>query len=407
MAKRRGNNEGTILQMPNGKWRVQFTLQGHRLSFTAKSRQACLDWIRHTQNQIDDGLNYASAKVKLGRYLDDWLVAEKGAMRPSTWSHYSQLCRMYIAPNIGNIILKDLKTAHLRVLYVRLQDQDVGIPTVMKIHKLMHSALRAAVDDGIIIRNPVSSAHPPKESEVKRKILSEDQASQFLAAVDGHRWVALFHLALATGMRRSELLGLRWENLDWIEHTIRIEWQLSKSPNSSAMFQPLKTKSSKRTVPIGEQIIQVLRDHYERQRLMRIAAGNKWIDYDLIFTNEIGGPICASYMIQVFKRLLPPGLPRIRFHDCRHSAASIMINNGIPATAVASILGHSKISMTFDTYSHSTDSQQRNAATLIDNLITPIKLHSNCTQLHPVGQNATEIDEVLPYMAENLNISPK
>jgi integrase len=353
------------------------------LSFTAKSRQACQDWIRHTQNQIDDGLTYASAKVKLFKYLEDWLAAEKAAMRISTSSSYSSLLRMYINPNIGNIILKDLRTPHLRALYIHLQDQNVGIPTVRKVHKLLHSALRAAVEDGMIIRNLVTFAHPPREPETERKILSEDQASQFLAAVTGHRWEALFHLALATGMRRGELLGLRWENLDWIEHTIRIDKQLSKSPNSSAMFLPLKTKSSKRTIPIGDQSIQVLRDQYERQRLQRIAAGSLWIDHDLIFTNAEGGPICASYMIQVFKRLLPPGLPRIRFHDLRHTAATIMINNGIPAPTVASILGHSKISMTFDTYSHSTNSQQRHAAALIDDLIIPIKLHPNCTRSAP------------------------
>ena len=379
--------------MPNGKWRVQFTLQGNRLSFTAKSRQACQEWIRQTQNQIDDGMTYASAKVKLDEYLEDWLVTEKAAMRPSTWSHYSQLLRMYIVPNIGNITLKDLRTAHIKGLYVSLQNQNVGKPTIRKIHKLMHSALRAATETGMIVRNPVSFAHPPTEAETERKILTEDQSSQFLAAITGHRWEALFFVALSTGMRRSELLGLRWKNLDWIERTIRIDKQLSKTPNSSAMFQPLKTKSSKRIIEIGEQTIQVLRDHYERQRLMRLAAGDQWIDHGLIFTNSKGGPICASNMTRIFKQLLPLGLPGIRFHDLRHTSASILINNGVPATAVARRLGHSKISTTYDMYSHSTDKLQRDAAALIDARITPIKLHPNCTQLHLLGHNATGIDE--------------
>ncbi len=253
-------------------------------------------------------------------------------------------------------------------------------------------------------RNPVSFARPPRESETKRKILSEDQASQFLAAINGHRWEALFHLALASGIRRSEILGLCWEHLDWVERTIRIDEQLSKTPNSSAMFQPLKTQSSKRTIPIGEQTVQVLRDHCERQRLQRIEAGNKWIDNDLIFTNNKGGPICASHMVRVFKQLLPLGLPGIRFHDLRHSAASIMINNGIPATAVASLLGHSKTSTTLNTYSHSTDKLQRDAAALIASRITPIKLHSNCTQLHLPGQIATDNDEMAIEIADNVTI---
>jgi integrase len=149
---------------------------------------------------------------------------------------------------------------------------------------------------------------------------------------------------------------------------------------------------------LGVEVIEV---HLNFKYMLLAASLN------LHFTNAEGGPICASYMIQVFKRLLPPGLPRIRFHDLRHTAATIMINNGIPAPTVASILGHSKISMTFDTYSHSTDSQQRRAAALIDDLITPIKLHSNCTQLHSVSQNATEIDESKSVMAENPVKTPK
>jgi integrase len=403
MAKRRGNNEGTLFQMPNGKWRVQLTLQGHRLSFTAKSRQACQEWIRQTQNQIDDGMTYASAKIKLMNYLEDWLVTEKSVMRPSTWSHYSQLLRMYIAPNIGNITLKDLRTAHIKGLYVQLQNQNVGKPTIRKIHKLMHSAINAAIEDGLMARNPVSFAHPPKEAETERKVLTESQASQFLASIARHRLEALLHLALSTGMRRGELLGLQWENLDWIERTINIEKQLSKPPYSSGLFQPLKTKSSRRIVAIGEPTILVLREHYEQQRLMRLRAGNRWIENGLIFTNSKGGPLCPSHMTRVFKQLLPAGFPQICFHSLRHTAATIMINNNLPVTPVSKQLGHARKSTTYDMYVHSTDKLQREAAELLDSLITPIKLHPNCTQLPSSPQNATEYDEIAVESREIIN----
>jgi integrase len=267
----------------------------------------------------------------------------------------------------------------------------------------MHSAINAAIEDGLMARNPVSYAHPPKEAETEMKVLTESQASQFLASITGHRLEALLHLALSTGMRRGELLGLQWENLDWIERTINVEKQLSKPPYSSGLFQPLKTKSSRRIVAVGEPTILVLREHYEQQRLMRLRAGNRWIENGLIFTNSKGGPLCPSHMTRVFKQLLPTGFPRIRFHDLRHTAATIMINNNLPVTPVSKQLGHARKSTTYDMYVHSTDKLQFEAAELLDSLITPIKLHPNCTQLHSSPQNATEYDEIAVESREIIN----
>jgi integrase len=204
------------------------------------------------------------------------------------------------------------------------------------------------------------------------KVLDEGQVSQFLISILGHRWEALFYLAIATGMRRGELLGLKWEDIDWLKQTVKVARQIRPGGQS---FQPLKTRFSRRTIMIGAKTIQVLRDHYERQQDIRKAAGRKWVENDLVFTNTHGGPLCANHMTQVFQELLEAcGLPKIRFHDLRHTAASLMLNNGIPPIVVSRRLGHSKASTTLDVYGHLLDGMQNEAASLMDDLITTVKL---------------------------------
>jgi integrase len=372
MARRRGNNEGCLHQKANGSWKAAVMLQGRRLSKTCKTRKEAQEWLRLTFSQIDNGLTFASTKIKLAEYLADWLATEKTIMRQSTWSHYSQLTSAYIIPNVGKITLRDLRTEHIQKLYNCLGGQGVGAPTIQKIHKLLRSAVGNAAKTGTIPRNPVAFAHPPAGSVSEMKILDDSQVSQFLISIIGHRWEALYYLAIATGMRRGELLGLKWEDIDWLKQTVKVERQIRPGDQS---FQPLKTRFSRRTITIGAKTIQVLHDHYERQQKTRKNSGSKWVENSLVFTNTHGGPLCANHMTRVFQELLEAcGLPKIRFHDLRHTAASLMLNNGIPPIVVSRRLGHSKASTTLDVYGHLIDSMQEEAATLMDNLVTPVKL---------------------------------
>jgi integrase len=384
MAKRRGNNEGSISPRSNGTWRAQVTIQGQRLSFTAKTRRECQEWIKQTQKLVDNGITFAGCRQCLADHLTGWLSNEEPAMRRKTMMHYSQLIRDYVVPYIGQITLGNLRTWHLQELYTHLTSQGVGIPTIRKVHKLLHSSLELAVETGTIGRNPASYAHPPKEPFSEMKILDEIQVNRFLVSIIGHKWEALFHLAITTGMRRGELLGLKWDDMDWDKRTITVQRQLALPDEAGAEFISLKTKSGKRSVLLGEKSILVLRDHYERQQLRRQAARNEWVDHCLIFTNSKGWPICPGHLIRVFQELLnAAGLPKIRFHDLRHTAASLMLNNSISPIVVSQRLGHSKASTTLDLYGHLLPSMQAEAAELIDDLVTPITLRSIAPELHP------------------------
>jgi len=201
---------------------------------------------------IHQGLSpWKKRQASLGA-LTGWLTNEEPAMRRKTTMHYSQLIRDYVVPYIGQITLGNLRTWHLQELYTHLTSQEVGVPTIRKVHKLLHSSLELAVETGTIGRNPASYAHPPREPMSEMKILDENQVNQFLVSIIGHKWEALFHMAITTGMRRGELLGLKWDDVDWIKRTVTIQRQLAPPDNTGFSFLSLKTKIGKRSLLLGE-----------------------------------------------------------------------------------------------------------------------------------------------------------
>jgi integrase len=376
MAKKRGNNEGSIHRRPTGTWRAQVTLNGRRLSFTADTRHDCQEWLKKTSGQIDGGLTFASTRITLGEFLSGWLSSLKPSKRPRTWTHYEQVSRTYILPNLERIKVKDLRPEHIQSLYDGMLDKGVGVFTVLKVHTVLHSALSHAVRTGVIGRNPASLTILPKEPADEMKILDESQVSQMLVAAQDSRLEVLLHLAVVTGMRQMELLGLKWTDLDWVNQTIKVERQLLRPDGEGVKFGPPKTKFGKRSLALGSTTIAVLRSHYEGQHNERKSTGDNWHEYGLIFPNSLGGPIHPRNLLRDFKKLLRDvGLPVIRFHDLRHTAASLMLNHGIPVIVVSRRLGHAKPSITLDIYGHMIPGMQAEAAEKMDQLVTPVMLH--------------------------------
>jgi len=208
-----------------------------------------------------------------------------------------------------------------------------------------------------------------------------------------HRWEALFRLDIVTGMREMEILGLQWNDLDWLRQTVRVERQLVRPDKTGVKFLGPKTRSGKRLIDLDDITIQILRSHYERQQSERLAAGEKWEEYGLIFPSSNGTPIFPRNLQREFHKLLEnAGLPRVRFHDLRHTAASLMLNHGVPAIVVSKRLGHARVSITEDTYGHLIPGMQVEAAKLISELITPVQLYPIVPEASSEPQNATVID---------------
>jgi integrase len=375
MSIKRGNNEGTVHKLPNGHWRGQVSHDGHRRSKTFPTQRDCIDWVRKNRNQISDGMSYTSTQLTINEYMDRWLTNAKTTKRQSTWIHYDQLTRHYINPSIGNIKLKDIRAEHIQGLYNHLLKIGVGIHTIRKLHAVLHSALNQAVKQAVIIQNPASLVDPPRKPVREMVILTESQASQLLVAAKSHRLEALFHLAITAGLRESELLGLKWIDLDWIKRTLKIERQLDRPHGEGFQFSPPKTAFGKRSIKLGNKSIEILRKHFQNQQGERVAAGDVWKEYDLIFPTSVGTPIHQSQLIRSFKLLLKhAGLPPIRFHDLRHTSASLMLNHDIPVIIVSRRLGHARASITSDVYGHLLPNMQDEAAEMIDDLVTPTEV---------------------------------
>lgn len=382
--KIRGRNEGSIYKRKNGSWRAQITLDGHRVSHSAKTRTECHQWLKKILRQIDDGMTFASTKLTFQMLSNTWMESKKSNLNQNTWSQYNHLLNRHVLPTIGNINLRELRSSQIQCLYGDLLAQRVGTWTVLKIHTVVKCMLSYATITGLIQKNPANQIILLREPTPEMKILDESQVSKLLVTASGNRLAGLYHLAVTTGMRQSEILGLKWIDLDWVNHTIKVERQLIRPDNSEVKFSPPKTKFGKRTLYLGDKCIEVLRNHYDFQHEDRMDQGEQWVENGLIFTTSVGTPIHARNLLRYFKKLLrDAGLPEIRFHDLRHTAASIMLNHGIPVIIVSRRLGHARPSITLDIYGHLIPNMDEVAAQKIDELVIPIEvrqLHQICTR---------------------------
>jgi integrase len=203
-------------------------------------------------------MTLASTKIGLGEFVTSWLTSAKTSMVHRTWQHYEQLIRSYIIPNLGEIKIRGLRPEHIQAFYNKLFDEQIGVYTIRKVHVTLHSALQQAVKTGLLGRNPASFAQPPKAPAAEMDILNESQVSQLLIAAQGHCLEPLIHLAVISGMRQIELLGLKWNDLDWNRKTLKIERQLLRPEGDGVKFSGPKTRFGKRSIVLGSKTIERL-----------------------------------------------------------------------------------------------------------------------------------------------------
>lgn len=372
MAKR-AHGEGSIYQLPNGTWRGLVTVKGKRLSFTSKSRKDVTAWIRKTTSQIERGLDYDAARVTLGEYLPRWLAGDESSLRPATYSHYKQLVKNYLVPRLGSILIKDLSPDRIQAEYDSMVQAGIGAHTIIKAHAVLHAALQRAAETGLAFRNAADLARPPAAIHKEMAFWSPEEANRFLTSAQGNRLYALFYLAIVTGARQMELCGLQWADLDWLKGTLHIRRQLART---GEMYAAQKTKAAKRTITLGKGTIEVLRAHQKQQAQERILSGEDWQEHDLIFTSTTGTPMYPKNLVdRYFKPLVHrAGVPKIRFHDLRHTAVSIMLSSGVSIFAVSKIIGHARPSITSDIYGHLVAGATDGIGTMMDELVAPVAI---------------------------------
>ena len=376
MAKRRGQNEGSIYRRKDGSWCAQVTVSGKRLTNYGKTRRECSDWLKETLAQVESGITFKGAKMTLAEYLDQWFVTIKPSVRPKTLFQYKQVARMHVVPILGETTLKDLRPDHIQSLYNLKSEAGLSPRMVRLIHAVLHRALNQALHMGVISRNPTQATIKPKIPRKEMITLNDNQVQTFLLAARGSRFEMIYLLALTTGLRAGELLGLRWADLDWVNCRLQVKRQLQRLPDGGGLaFSEPKTSAGRRVIVLGKYTLEKLREHYNKQQLARQFAGERWHEDDLIFTSTIGTPLDLRNVVREYKEILKQaGLPVLRFHDLRHTAATLMLQQGIHPKVVQERLGHSQISLTLDTYSHVLPSMQEDAAQKLDELVMPVAI---------------------------------
>ncbi|HUF39791.1 MAG TPA: site-specific integrase, partial [Anaerolineales bacterium] len=328
------------------------------------------------QDQVEQGLTFDNAQITVSKFLDEWLVSIEPSVRYTTVNQYRQIVQQHILPGLGNLKLVNLKPADIQSLYNGMIRDGSSRRMVQITHSVIHRALNHALKLGIVPRNAASATTPPRPRPTEMKFLDENEAQQFLLTVASldDPFYPLYYLAIATGMRQGEMIALKWSDVDWSQKTMQVKRQLIKKKGGGFEFATPKTRAGTRTVDLGEGSIRVLQEH--RRNQLEIASREPaWQENDMVFPSQVGTPIDRDNLRRYFKRSLKAaGLPPIRFHDLRHTAASLMLNNGIPVIVVSKRLGHSRPSMTLDVYGHLIPRQQQEAALLMDQLLTPISI---------------------------------
>lgn len=372
MAKRRANQEGTIFKKANGRWRAQVVLNGRRLSFTGDTHKECKNWLRETQRQIQNGLTFRGAEIRLGDFLTSWLATISSSRKPNTVRNYRWTVQKRILPSLGKMYLSDLKTEGIQRYYDKLISEGYSRHGVNCVHKTLRISLNHAVKLGHIGRNPCTGTMPPKPTQQEMKFLDESQAKLFLSTAQetGDRQYPLYYLAIHTGLRQAELLGLKWSDIDFQRRTLQVNRQVLHLKGESFMFADPKSASGRRALVLGNKALEVLQ--LQRVEVGRLSeqAGDAWTELDLVFPSNVGTPLTGSNLRRDFRKLLKQcKIPKIRFHDLRHTAASLMLNHGVPVLVASRRLGHSKASITMDVYGHLMPNKQEEAAELLDNLV--------------------------------------
>jgi len=302
----------------------------------------------------DGGITYDAGKLTVEEHLRRWLSdSVRDTVRVRTYERYESIVRVHLIPTIGRIKLKTLTPAHVRGLYRAKLDAGLAPRSVLHIHRTLSRAPKQATDDGLIPRNVASLVKPPRPKREEIRPLDREQVHALFetASAGGDRLEALYVVAVTTGMRRGELQGLKWEDLDLEAGALQVRRTLSE-PKGGWIFEAPKSGKG-RSIRLTRKAISALREHRKRQLEERMQKAGLWSDHGLVFPSTIGTPTSGGNLNRAFKALLKrAGLPAVRFHDLRHTCATLLLRQGVNPKFVQELLGHADISLTLNVYSH-------------------------------------------------------
>jgi integrase len=395
---KRGNGEGSIYQRKDGRWVGALTLSnGKRKAVYGSSWQEAKDKLRQAERDQENGLDLSAKPQTVAQFLDRWIVDVVTPTKAAkTTATYADIVRLHLKPGIGRHQLAKLTPQHVAALLKAKQDARLSPRMVHHLRAVLRSALNQAMRWGLVTRNVASLVASPRQTSKEVKPLSVDEARAILAAAESDRLSALFRLALTLGLRQGEALGLKWEDVDLDKRTLKVRHALQRINGRLILKEP-KTEKSRRTLTLPPSMIAALKAHRDRQAFERAATTDHWQETGLVFTTTLGTPVDPRNAIRSWHRIqrhrseqaiecayraansIDPdaeltkeqekelaailgdrthplhaahALPRHNFHSTRHTAASLLLAEGVPVKVVQEVLGHSLISTTADLYAH-------------------------------------------------------
>ena len=376
MAKRRANGEGSIRKRKDGRWEGRYT--AGRDSVTGKAIYKNV--LGKTQAEVKEKLKsaieknsaspLAAGQYTLGQWLDTWMENyAKLQVRASSYKTYQGFIKNHIKPTLGDMPLEKLTAMDLQRLYKYLLEsgrlectesrnkpKGLSVKTVRNINQMISSALNCAVEQRLIPANPTKGCVLPKLERKEMKILPPESLGTFFEEARRSGVFELYYIDLATGLRRGELLGLKWSDIDLTKGIIHVRRQVLRQ-NGEVVEAPLKTKNSYRNIAIGADAIKVLKGMEQKD--------------EYVFPSPFGGPMSPDSVLHMLQRVLKrAGLERIRFHDLRHTFSVLALQNGVDVKTLSAMLGHYSAGFTLDTYAHVTTSMQKQAANAVGNFLS-------------------------------------
>lgn len=369
---RRGHGDGSIYLRSDGRWAASISLgNGKRKTFYGKSRKEVQQQLTKALHEQQQGTLITTPQQQVGQFLTRWLEdVHRQSIRLRTYERYEEIVRLHLVPGVGHHQLQKLAPQHLQAFYTQKLKEGLSPTTVASFHNVLHKALQTAVRWNLVARNVCDLVTPPRRKRFEIQPLSSEQAQLLLAAARGQRLEALIVLALCTGMRRGELMGLKWRDINFTTGTLQVRRILTRVPRRARQpggpayveAEP-KTDKGRRGILLPALALEALKGHRVRQLEEKLKAGPAWQEHDYVFCTSVGTHLNPTRdMLDLLKELLKKaGLPEIRWHDLRHSLATVLLGLGTNPKIVQEVLGHAAISMTMDIYSHVLPTMQQEA----------------------------------------------
>lgn len=394
MAKHRGTGEGSISERPDGRIMAQFTVPGRpgekpkRPTKYFNTKEEAKAWLAEQQFKRGKGLLADPGRVTLSQWLDIWMEEyKKGDLRPRAWDSYEQLIRCHIKPQLGHILLKDLRPERIQRFYNHClksgrTDGAGGLSgaTVERIHVILHATLDQAMANDLITRNMTQATRRPAHVKPEIRVFTMDEQEAFLVAAEKERLYPLFRLALGSGMRIGELCGLPRKEVDLGKKTVRVIQEIGRIRNqpgevsTKLAIGPPKTKAGRRMIPLQKAVIEELGKWKEAQARNKALVGHAWQENGLEFTTAFGKMLDPRNVTTAFYRVVgktkvnDEPIPWANFHALRHTYATRLLEAGVHPKVVAELLGHSDVSVVLNTYSHVLPELKEQAVAKLDEL---------------------------------------